>query len=191
MTAADAVSAADDIAPSQGGGGDHGGRDHGGRDDGRRNDTADRDVAGAAAIRLAAQVNAARGEIEQRMGILLTEASPERLVATMPVEGNRQPYGLLHGGASVVLAETLGSVGATLDAPPGSTVVGIEINASHHRSTTSGAVTAVATRIRGGRTLVTYDIRITDDAGRVTCTSRLTCMIRSGRPTGSREPEPS
>ncbi|WP_163553450.1 PaaI family thioesterase [Candidatus Frankia alpina] len=185
MTAADAVPAADDIAPSQGGGGGVG-RDHGGRDD-----AANGDVAGAAAVRLAAQVNAARGEIEQRMGILLTEASPERLVATMPVEGNRQPYGLLHGGASVVLAETLGSVGATLDAPPGSTVVGIEINASHHRSTTSGTVTAIATRIRGGRTLVTYDIWITDDAGRVTCTSRLTCMIRSGRPTGSRESEPN
>ncbi|EIV90890.1 PaaI family thioesterase [Frankia sp. QA3] len=179
MTAADAAPATDDIASIEGigAGTDHGDGD--GDGDG---------VADADAVRLAAQINEARGEIERRMGILLTEASPERLVATMPVEGNRQPYGLLHGGASVVLAETLGSVGANLDAPPGSMAVGIEINASHHRSATSGTVTAVATRIRSGRTLVTYDIRITDDAGQVTCTCRLTCMIRSGLPTGAQEP---
>jgi uncharacterized protein (TIGR00369 family) len=182
MTAADAAPAADDIAAIQGSGG---GADTDGGRDGRVEATGmAADVAAADAVRLAVQINAARGEIERRMGILLTEASPERLVATMPVEGNRQPYGLLHGGASVVLAETLGSVGANLDAPPGSMAVGIEISASHHRSATSGAVTAVATRIRGGRTLVTYDIRITDDSGRVTCTCRLTCMIRGGLPAG-------
>ncbi|CAJ63257.1 conserved hypothetical protein; putative Thioesterase and Phenylacetic acid degradation domains [Frankia alni ACN14a] len=191
MTAADAAPAADDIAAIQSSGagagtdvGGNGGTDAGGTDAGgdRR--------AEADAVRLAAQINAARGEIEQRMGIVLTEASPDRLVATMPVEGNRQPYGLLHGGASVVLAETLGSVGANLDAPPGSMAVGIEISASHHRSATSGTVTAVATRIRGGRTLVTYDIRITDDAGRVTCTCRLTCMIRGGLSAGRNESDP-
>ncbi|CAO5255449.1 hotdog fold thioesterase [Frankia sp. AgKG'84/4] len=135
-----------------------------------------------AAVRLAAQVNEARGEAERRLGILLTEASATRLVATMPVEGNRQPFGLLHGGVSVVLAETLGSVGATLGAPPGSIAVGIEVSATHHRSATSGIVTGVATRVHGGRTLTTYDIRITDEAGRAVCTSRLTCMILPAPP---------
>ncbi|MCM3920635.1 hotdog fold thioesterase [Frankia sp. AiPs1] len=199
MTAADAAPAADDIAAiegSRGGAGTEGGTHRHTEATGTTADVPGAGLAGASVVaadaaRLAVQINAARGEIERRMGILLTEASPERLVATMPVEGNRQPYGLLHGGASVVLAETLGSVGANLDAPPGSMAVGIEISASHHRSATSGVVTAVATRIRGGRTLVTYDIRITDDAGRVTCTCRLTCMIRGGLPAGATESGPA
>ncbi|MCM3882205.1 hotdog fold thioesterase [Frankia sp. R82] len=129
---------------------------------------------------MVAYLNGVRGELEQHMGIVLTEAAAERVVATMPVEGNRQPYGLLHGGASVALAETVGSIGAALGAPAGSLAVGIDINATHHRSATTGTVTAVATRLHGGRTLATYDIRITDDAGRAVCTCRLTCMIRSG-----------
>ncbi|WP_344917203.1 hotdog fold thioesterase [Streptosporangium oxazolinicum] len=112
------------------------------------------------------------------MGIVITEATPERVVGTMPVEGNIQPYGLLHGGASCVLAETLGSTGAAIHAGPGRIAVGIEINATHHRSATSGLVTGVATRIHGGRTLATYDIEIVDERGRRVCTSRLTCMLR-------------
>ena len=79
----------------------------------------------------------------QRMGIEVLEATPERLVATMPVEGNTQPYGLLHGGASVVLAETLGSIGAALHAGLGKAVVGLDINATHHRAARSGLVTGV------------------------------------------------
>ena len=86
----------------------------------------------------------------QRMGIEMVEASPERLVATMPVEGNTQPYGLLHGGASVVLAETLGSFGAALHAGPGKAVVGLDINATHHRAARSGLVTGVATADQPG-----------------------------------------
>ena len=82
----------------------------------------------------------------QRMGIEMVEASPQRLVATMPVAGNTQPYGLLHGGASVVLAETLGSFGAALHAGPGKAVVGLDINATHHRAARSGIVTGIATR---------------------------------------------
>ncbi|GAA3445872.1 hypothetical protein Pve01_08790 [Planomonospora venezuelensis] len=113
-----------------------------------------------------------------RMGIELIEASAERVVARMPVEGNTQPYGLLHGGASCVLAETIGSTGAALHAGPDRIAVGIEINATHHRSATSGYVTGVATRAHGGRTLATYDIEITDEQGRRVCTSRLTCMLR-------------
>ena len=88
----------------------------------------------------------------QRMGIVMAEASAERLVATMPVAGNTQPYGLLHGGASVVLAETLGSFGAALHAGLGKAVVGLDINATHHRAARSGLVTGVATPISLGRT---------------------------------------
>ncbi|WP_449063159.1 PaaI family thioesterase [Planomonospora algeriensis] len=112
------------------------------------------------------------------MGIEILEASAERVVATMPVEGNTQPYGLLHGGASCVLAETIGSVGSALHAGPGRIAVGIEISATHHRSATSGLVTGVARRLHGGRTVATYDIEITDEQGRRVCTSRLTCMLR-------------
>jgi uncharacterized protein (TIGR00369 family) len=118
------------------------------------------------------------GTLAHRMGIEFLEASAERVVARMPVEGNTQPYGLLHGGASVVLAETIGSTGAAIHAGPERIAVGIEINATHHRSATSGHVTGVATRLHGGRTLATYDIEITDDEGRRVCTSRLTCMLR-------------
>jgi 1,4-dihydroxy-2-naphthoyl-CoA hydrolase len=121
---------------------------------------------------------AASGHLADRLGIELLEVSGERSVARMPVEGNTQPLGLLHGGASVALAETVGSTAAALHAGPGKTVVGIEISASHHRSATSGYVTAVATRLHGGGTLATYDIEITDDQGRRVCTSRLTCLLR-------------
>lgn len=113
------------------------------------------------------------------MGIEVTEATPERVVGRMPVEGNRQPFGLLHGGASCVLAESLGSIGSTIHARRfGRIAVGIEINATHHRSATEGHVTGVATPVHLGRTLTTWDITITDDAGRKVCTSRLTCMLR-------------
>ena len=118
------------------------------------------------------------GELAETMGIEITEASPERLVARMPVAGNRQPYGLLHGGASVVLAETLGSFGAALHAGPERIAVGIEISATHHRSATSGHVTGTATPISLGRTVATYEIVIVDDEGRRVCTSRLTCLLR-------------
>ncbi|WP_371786807.1 PaaI family thioesterase [Streptosporangium subroseum] len=112
------------------------------------------------------------------MGIEITEATPQRVVGRMPVEGNTQPYGLLHGGASCVLAETLGSIGAATHAGPGRIAMGIEINATHHRSATSGYVTGVATQVHGGRTLTTYEIEITDEQDRRVCTARLTCMLR-------------
>ncbi|MEV1199875.1 PaaI family thioesterase [Microbispora rosea] len=123
-------------------------------------------------------MNAPGDHLHQRMGLEILEASAERVVGRMPVKGNTQPHGLLHGGASCVLAETLGSTGAALHAGPGRIAVGIEINATHHRSATSGHVTAVATRVHGGRTLATYVIEITDDEGRAVCTARLTCMLR-------------
>ncbi|MER7366165.1 PaaI family thioesterase [Nonomuraea wenchangensis] len=118
------------------------------------------------------------GTLASRMGIEFLEAGPDRVVGRMPVEGNTQPYGLLHGGASVVLAETLGSVAAAIHAGPERIAMGVEINATHHRSARSGHVTGVATRLHAGRTLATYDIEITDEEGRRVCTSRLTCMLR-------------
>jgi len=118
------------------------------------------------------------GGLAERMGIEFLEVGPDRVVGRMPVAGNTQPYGLLHGGASVVLAETLGSIGAALHAGPGRLAVGIEINATHHRSVRSGHVTGVATKLHAGRSLATYDIEIVDDEGRKVCTSRLTCFIR-------------
>jgi uncharacterized protein (TIGR00369 family) len=118
------------------------------------------------------------GALAERMHIAVSEAGPDRVVATMPVEGNTQPYGLLHGGASVVLAETVGSIAAALHAGPGRIAVGIEVNATHHRSAVGGTVTAVATPQHRGGTLATYDIAVTDDAGRRVCTARLTCLLR-------------
>ena len=117
-----------------------------------------------------------------RMGIEVLEASAERLVATMPVQGNTQPYGLLHGGASVVLAETLGSIGAALHAGLGKAVVGLDINATHHRAARSGLVTGTATPISLGRTLACYEVVVTDEDGRRICTSRITCLIRDAAP---------
>jgi uncharacterized protein (TIGR00369 family) len=121
-----------------------------------------------------------------RMGIKILEASAERVVGTMPVEGNTQPYGILHGGASCVLAESLGSLGSALQAGPGRITVGIEINATHHRSARSGLVTGVATLAHGGRTMATYDIVITDDDGRRICTARLSCLHRDAVPGESK-----
>jgi uncharacterized protein (TIGR00369 family) len=128
---------------------------------------------------------ASKNTLADRMGISIVEASAERVVGTMPVAGNTQPYGMLHGGASCVLAETLGSVGSALHAGPDRITVGIEISATHHRPATAGQVTGVATRLYGGRTVTTYEIVISDGAGRRVCTSRLTCLL-SDRGPGQR-----
>jgi len=114
----------------------------------------------------------------EKLGIELVSVSREKLVATMPVEGNTQPMGLLHGGASVALAETLGSYGAALHAGPGKTVVGLDINATHHRSARSGLVTGTAIPISLGKTVASFEIVITDETGARICTSRITCLIR-------------
>jgi uncharacterized protein (TIGR00369 family) len=133
---------------------------------------------------LTAQISAlTTSALTTRMGIELTEITAERVVATMPVAGNTQPYGLLHGGASVVLAETLGSVGAAVHAGPGRIAVGIEINATHHRAATSGIVTGVATPVHVGQTLATFEVIVTDGDARRICTSRITCLLRD-RPPG-------
>jgi 1,4-dihydroxy-2-naphthoyl-CoA hydrolase len=120
----------------------------------------------------------AHSTLIDKMGIELLQAAPELLIATMPVEGNTQPYGLLHGGASCVLAETLGSVGAAMHAArSGKIAVGIDLNATHHRSARGGLVTGTATAIHLGGALASYEIVIVDEKDRRICTARLTCML--------------
>ncbi|MEO3977162.1 hotdog fold thioesterase [Streptomyces sp. CAU 1734] len=118
------------------------------------------------------------GTLGDRMNVRITEASAERVVGTMPVEGNTQPYGLLHGGASAVLAETLGSVGSMLHGGSGKIAVGVDLNCTHHRGVRGGVVTGVATPVHRGRSTATYEVVITDEEGRRVCTARLTCMLR-------------
>src|SRR4051794_17511042 len=126
------------------------------------------------------------GHLGTRMGVQIVEASADRVVGTMPVEGNTQPYGLLHGGASAVLAETLGSVGAMLHGGPGKLAVGVDLNATHHRGMRSGLVTGTATPVHRGRSSATYEVVITDDSsGKRVCTARLTCMLRPSGPAAT------
>jgi uncharacterized protein (TIGR00369 family) len=121
---------------------------------------------------------AATEQLHDRMGIEITDWDPERLMGTMPVAGNRQPYGLLHGGASAVLAETLGSIAAALNAGEGRIALGIELSASHHRAVRDGIVTGVCTPLHRGGSVATYEIKLTDDNDRAVCTARLTCVVR-------------
>jgi len=119
----------------------------------------------------------------EAMRIVLSEATVDRVVATMPVKGNVQPYGLLHGGASCVLAETLGSIGSALHAAPlGKVAVGVDINATHHRAVRDGIVTGVATPIYLGRTTTSYEIVISDERDRRVCTARITCQLIQAPP---------
>lgn len=121
---------------------------------------------------------ASMGALNEKLGVRLLEATATRLVATMPVEGNTQPYGLLHGGASVALAESLGSMGSALHAEKyGKIPVGVDINATHHRSATSGTVTGTATAVHLGRTTACYEVVIVDERGKRVCTSRITCAL--------------
>ena len=117
------------------------------------------------------------GTLFERMEMELLELAPDRAVGRIPVKGNTQPAGLLHGGASVVLAETLGSLAAQAHAGPGKKTVGIEVSATHHRGAREGYVTGTATAIHLGRSTASYEIVITDEAGKRVCTARLTCMI--------------
>ncbi|WP_083956159.1 hotdog fold thioesterase [Tersicoccus phoenicis] len=116
--------------------------------------------------------------LADRMGIVFTELTVDRCVATMPVDGNTQPVGLLHGGAHVVLAETLGSTAASLWAGPGVVVVGTDVNATHHRGIRNGVVVGTATPLHLGRTMTTHEVVMTDEAGRRLSTARITNLIR-------------
>jgi uncharacterized protein (TIGR00369 family) len=121
-------------------------------------------------------------QLPTRMGIEILEASRERVVGTMPVTGNRQPFGLLHGGASGVLVETLGSVAAAQHTMPERFPVGLELSCTHHGSATEGLVTGVATPLHVGRRTSTFEVVLTDERGRRTCTGKLTCMHLESRP---------
>lgn len=122
-----------------------------------------------------------RGTLVERIGLEFLEASPERVVARIPVEGNTQPYGLLHGGATAALCETIGSVGAALAAGLDRTVVGIELNVNHIRAVREGSVTATGTPVHMGRTTGVWDMLVHDDEDRVVAVARLTLAIREPR----------
>ncbi len=115
--------------------------------------------------------------LDVTMGIEILEASADRVVATMPVAGNTQPYGLLHGGATCVLAETAGSIAATLHAGDGRMAVGVDLNATHHRAVRDGVVTGVSTPVHRGRSVACYEVVVSDAAGRRVATARLTCQL--------------
>jgi 1,4-dihydroxy-2-naphthoyl-CoA hydrolase len=117
------------------------------------------------------------GALAERMGMEFLEFTLERSVATMPVEGNTQPVGLMHGGAYVVLAESLGSMAANLHAGPGRLAVGVDINATHTRSARSGVVTGVCTPIHLGNSITVHEIAVSDEQGRRLSTVRITNMI--------------
>ncbi|MCV2491407.1 PaaI family thioesterase [Geodermatophilus sp. YIM 151500] len=119
----------------------------------------------------------ASSPLDDKLGIEIVDFDPDRLVATMPVEGNQQPFGVLHGGATCALVETIGSWAAMLGVGPERRAVGIELNASYLRSATSGVVTAVCTPVRRGRTLATFLVEVRDEEERITASARLTCAI--------------
>ncbi len=118
------------------------------------------------------------GALADKMGMKFVEFTVDRCVATLPVEGNTQPVGLMHGGAYVVLGESLGSMAANLHAGPGRLAVGVDINATHTRSATSGVVTGVCTPVHLGRSVTVHEIAVSDEEGRRLSTIRITNMIR-------------
>jgi uncharacterized protein (TIGR00369 family) len=122
-----------------------------------------------------------QGSLNTKMGFELLTLTPELVVGRMPVAGNTQPYGLWHGGASCVLAETLASLGSFMHAQPERISVGVDINATHHRSVTAGWVTGTATALQLGRSVASYEIVITDDPGKRVCTARVTCQLVTPR----------
>ncbi|MDV9194732.1 hotdog fold thioesterase [Streptomyces sp. Wh19] len=117
-------------------------------------------------------------QLIHRLGIEVQEWTRERVVATMPVAGNRQPYGLLHGGASAALAETLGSLAAGAYVAPDGMLVGLELNCTHHRAARDGLVTGVCEPLHQGSQVGTYQVTIRDERDRLVCTARLTCLLR-------------
>jgi len=115
--------------------------------------------------------------IHERLGISVVNATANEVIGTLPVAGNEQPFGSLHGGASVVLAESLASIGSALHAGPGHSVVGIEVNATHHRAARSGEVTGRALPLHLGRRIATWQVEIRDEEEKLTCTARVTCLL--------------
>jgi uncharacterized protein (TIGR00369 family) len=126
-------------------------------------------------------------QLTRRLGIEIITCEKGLVVGTMPVSGNRQPVGILHGGANAVLAETLGSVAAFLHAGPGGNAVGIDLSCTHHRWVSSGTLTGACRPLDERQSVASYEIVVTDGSGNRTCTARLTCAIRR---TGGRRPGP-
>jgi len=121
-------------------------------------------------------------QLTDRMGIVLTKVRPGRVVGTLPVSGNRQPYGLLHGGGSCVLVETLGSIAAAIHASPDRFPVGVDINVTHHRAAADGVVTGVCLPLHEGRSMASYQVVLTDERDRPVATGRLTCALLTREP---------
>ncbi len=122
------------------------------------------------------------GTADTHLGIEFVEVGDDYIVGRVPVDARtRQPYGLLHGGISVVLAETLGSCGAAYSCPPDYRAVGLDINANHLKGATSGWVTGTARPIHRGRTTQVWGIELRDEAGDLTCISRITMAILAPR----------
>lgn len=130
---------------------------------------------------LAATGGVGVGRLGAAMGILVVELTPERSIAVMPVAGNEQPFGLLHGGAYCVLGESLGSMAATRHAGEGRYAVGVDINATHTGSATSGWVTGECRAIHLGGSMTVHEIVVTDASGRRCSTLRITNMLRTRR----------
>ena len=123
---------------------------------------------------------AAAGTLIERLGIEWQEVGPERIVARMPVEGNTQVYGVLHGGATATLVETVGSIGTAVVAGLDKRVVGIHLSVDHLRAVQGGHVTATGLPLRVGRSVAVWDVRVEDQEGRLVAVGRLTVSIRSG-----------
>lgn len=117
------------------------------------------------------------GTLLERTGIELATVDADAAAGSMPVAGNTQPAGLLHGGATAALAETLGSVAAQVHAGPERAAVGTELNITHHRGVRSGRVHGTATAVHRGRSTASYEIVVVDDDGRRVATARLTCLV--------------
>lgn len=119
--------------------------------------------------------------LDQKLGLTVTELTPERVTGWIPVDGNQQPFGLLHGGASAVVVETLASMGAMAHGWPDRVGVGTDLSVTHLRGARTGRVTGTATALHLGRTMVTYQVDLVDDEGRLTATGRLTCHMINRR----------
>ncbi|CAB4561499.1 unannotated protein [freshwater metagenome] len=118
------------------------------------------------------------GALDNKLGIVVLEESAERVVATMPVQGNTQSFGLLHGGASLAFGEALGSWAAVIHASSlGKNAVGLDISGTHHRGVREGVITGVATAIRLGNTVTSHEVVMTDQTGARLCTVRITNLI--------------
>ena len=118
------------------------------------------------------------GTLVPKLGLEFLETGPDRMVARIPVDGNTQPYGVLHGGATAALCETIASVGTALTAQPGKLVMGIELNVNHIRAVREGHITATGVPLHVGKTTAVWDMKVHDDEGRLVAVSRLTLAIR-------------